>query len=210
MFVVSFRTNKRKMVAVLAAALVVVTAAVVVTRVHAASPTADCAGKKYSLAAQDNSQRIAFFKQFGWEVNSDPVSVQDIEIPQTFSDVYVNYNNIQQEQGLDLVPYAGKVCKQYVYEVTNYPQETTMRGTLLVYDGKVVGGDLSTPALDGFMTGFDGQMDSNDYTVGQPTLARETDGTLIIDNAAPAGTSSAEEAPNPASSQVPANAWPTD
>lgn len=209
MFVVSLRTNRRKTVAVLAAALVVVTAAVVVTRARAAAPTADCAGKKYSLAAQTNEERISFFKQFGWEVKSDPVSVQEIEIPQTFNDVYVNYNNVQQEQGLNLTPYQGKVCKQYVYEVTNYPQESTMRGTLLVYGGNVVGGDLSTPAIDGFMTGFDGQIDSDDYTVDQPTLARETDGTLVI-NSEPENSSGVEEAKKPASSQIPANAWPTD
>lgn len=84
-----------------------------------------------------------------------------------------------------------------------------MKGTLLVYDGNVVGGDLSTPALDGFMTGFDGQIDSDDYTAGQPTLARETDGTLVLDSSA-APSSPTKEAEKAPSSHIPANAWPTD
>ena len=209
MFVLSMKTNKKKTLAVLAAALVVVTAAAVIVRAHAAAPTAECAGKKYTLTADTNEARVAFFKQFGWQTGTEPVSVQDVSIPQKFNDVYTNYNNIQQEQGLDLTPYAGKVCRQYVYEITNYPQQDTMRGTLLVYGGRVVGGDLSTPALDGFMTGFDGQMDSADYSLSEPTLARETDGTLIL-SPGPDSTAPAEEANPSASSQVPANAWPTD
>lgn len=213
MFVLSFRTDRRKTIAVLAAALVVVTAVMVLTRLHQSAPTAECAGKKYSLAASTNAERIAFFKQFGWEVKAEPLSTQDVTIPQKFDEVYVNYNNIQQEQGLDLTPYAGKTCKQWIYEVTNYPQQESMRGTILVLNGQVIGGDLSTPALDGFMTGFDGQVESEDFSQGQPTLSRGLNGVLTLDSGtkkSSANTSSVEEAKKPVSSQIPANAWPTD
>ena len=66
MFVLSMKTNKKKTLAVLAAALVVITAVAVVVRVRAAAPTAECAGKKYTLTADTNEARVAFFKQFGW------------------------------------------------------------------------------------------------------------------------------------------------
>ncbi|MVB10979.1 hypothetical protein CAFE_16810 [Caprobacter fermentans] len=209
MFVISVKTGKRKTIAVLAAVLLVVTAAIVAVKLNNSAPEADNSGKKYSLAASTNEERIAFFKQFGWEVKPQSVSDGEVTIPQTFDDVYTKYNNIQQEQGLDLTPYAGKTCKQWVYEITNFPEQEIMRGTLLVYDGKVVGGDLCTPALDGFMTGFDGQLDSNDYGVNEPTLARGTDDALTM---APARTvsSEVEEAQSKASSEIPANAWPTD
>lgn len=197
------------MIAVLAAALVVVTAAIVAVKLVHSAPAADSGGKKYSLAASTNEERIAFFKQFGWEVKSQPIADGKVTIPQTFDDVYTKYNNIQQEQGLDLTPYAGKTCEQWVYEITNFPEQEIMRGTLLVYSGRVVGGDLCTPALDGFMTGFDGQLDSNDYGVNEPTLARAEDDTLTMAPAKQA-SSSVEEAQPKASSEIPANAWPTD
>lgn len=209
MFVLSVKTGKRKVIAILAAVLVVVTAAVVAVKLNRAAPTASSEGKKYSLAAGTNEERIAFFKQFGWEVNPEPVVATEIAIPQTFDDVYVQYNNIQQEQGLDLTPYAGKTCKQWVYEITNYPEQETMRGTILVYNGLVVGGDLCTPALDGFMTGFSGQINSSDYGENEPTLARGDDGSLTS-AAAESAASAVEEAQTEASSEIPANAWPTD
>lgn len=209
MFVISVKTGKRKTIAVLAALLVVVTAVIVTIKLNSSAPTANSDGEKYSLAASNNEERVAFFKQFGWEVKPEPVSDGEINIPQTFDDVYTKYNNIQQEQGLDLTAYAGKPCKQWVYEITNFPEQEVMRGTILVVDGRVIGGDLCTPALDGFMTGFSGQLDSNDYGVNEPTLARGEDGVLTM---APTKTisSAVEEASSKASSEIPANAWPTD
>jgi hypothetical protein len=158
MFVISVKTGKRKIVAFLAAALAVVTAVTVAIKLSHPTPAANIGGKKYSLAASTNEERIAFFQQFGWEVKPQPIADGEVTIPEKFDDVYTKYNNLQQEQGLDLTPYAGKTCKQWVYEITNYPEQKCMRGTLLVYDGRVIGGDLCTPALDGFMTGFDGQI----------------------------------------------------
>ena len=65
----------------------------------------------YSLKAEDNAQRIAFLEQFGWQVESDPVEMTDILIPQSFNETYQNYNAIQLEQGLDLTKYKGKSCR---------------------------------------------------------------------------------------------------
>lgn len=49
----------------------------------------------------------------------------------------------------------GKTVKRYTYIIHNYPDETDqVRANLLVYDGKVIGGDICTLALDGFMHGF--------------------------------------------------------
>lgn len=209
MFVISVKTGKRKIIAFLAAALAVVTAVTVAVKWSHSAPEAASGGMKYSLAASTNEERIAFFKQFGWEVKPQPIADGEVTIPQKFDDVYTKYNNLQQEQGLDLTPYAGKTCQQWVYEITNYPEQECMRGTLLVYEGRVIGGDLCTPALDGFMTGFDGQLSSSDYCANEPTLARETDDTLTF---APAETipSTVEETQAEVSSEIPANAWPTD
>ncbi len=209
MFVISVKTKKRKMIAILAAVLVVATAAFAAVKLSHSAPTASSGGKKYNLSASTDEERIAFFQQFGWKVNPSPVVAGEVTIPQKFDDTYTRYNNIQQEQGLDLTPYAGKTCRQWVYEITNYPEQEIMRGTLLVYGGRVIGGDLCTPALDGFMTGFGGQVNSKDYSANEPTLARENDGSLTMESANPVSSGVVEAKPK-ASSEIPANAWPTD
>lgn len=113
---------------------------------------------KYSLTANDADERIAFLKQFGWEVEPEPVEVTEVVIPNTFSDVYQQYNEIQKQQGLDLSKFGGVTCKRWVYRVLNYPEPgESVRATLLVADGRVIGGDISSVALDGFMTGFLGR-----------------------------------------------------
>lgn len=208
MLAVSIRSGKRKLFIALAAVLLVVTLAIVFTKAAGPASVAGSSGMKYSVDAATQEERVAFFNQFGWQVNAEPLSEKEVAIPQTFNDVYTNYNNVQLEQGLDLRKYAGKTCSQWVYEITNYPEEPSVRGTILVYGGKVVGGDLSTPALDGFMTGFSGQIASSDYALAGPALTRTEDGVLTMASAAPV-TSAVEEA-NPVSSEIPANAWPTD
>ena len=113
---------------------------------------------KYSLTAGDADERVAFLRQFGWEVEPEPVEVTEVVIPQEFGEVYQKYNELQKQQGLDLSRFAGKTCKRWVYRVVNYPEPgESVRATLLIADGRVIGGDLSSVALDGFMVGFLGK-----------------------------------------------------
>jgi opacity protein-like surface antigen len=216
MFVVSFKHNRKRLVITLAVAAAVAVGIWAAVSAHTAPPQAECAGRKYSLAASTNEQRVTFFKQFGWEVVSDPVDTGEVTIPETFNDIYLVYNNIQKEQGLDLQPYAGRTVEQWIYRITNYPQHSTMRGTILVFNGNVIGGDLSTPELNGFMTGFDGQkLNESGYNAPvTPTRGSMGQLTGIRTSSSQAGSlpsaSSAEEAKKPVSSTVPANAWPTD
>lgn len=106
-------------------------------------------------AAKTNDQRVEFIGAFGWEVNAEPAEVLEVIIPKDFDEVYKQYNSIQKLQGCDLEPLAGKRCKRYSYEVTNYPgRETGVRINLLVYKNKIVGGDVCSMDEGGFMHGF--------------------------------------------------------
>ena len=198
MFIFSVKADKRKICVILAAILLVVTAAVVLTKVHNSKPTAECAGVRYTLSAATNEERVAFFGQFGWKVAAEPIEIKDVTIPATFNNVYTNYNNIQKDQGLDLTPYAGKTCKQWVYAVTNYPQNTDVRATILVVDNRVIGGDLSTAALDGFMTGFKGEQVSDDMLEQMLTSSAPS-------SAAPAASKAPASSKAPAASKAPAS-----
>ncbi len=112
----------------------------------------------YSAASAE--ERLNFASRFGYTVNPEPYEVQEVKIPEEFDEVYKEYNNIQLEQGLDLTDYKGCSVKKWTYTITNYPgyeNTDTVRINMLVYKGRVIGGDVSSVAIDGFMTGFAGE-----------------------------------------------------
>lgn len=109
---------------------------------------------RYGIA-ETEADRIAFIKSFGWEVEDEEPEVSEITIPREFDEVYLNYNLIQKAQGLDLWDYVGCKVKRYTYKIINYPTgEEGVCLTLLVYNGCVIGGDVKSPRIDGFMHGF--------------------------------------------------------
>lgn len=143
----------------------------------------------FSTEGATADQRIAFLEQFGWEVEAEPLEVREIHIPEEFDDVYTRYNELQKSQGLDLLPYAGKTCRQWIYRVLNYPKSgEEVRAILLVYDGLVIGGDISSVKLNGFMTGFAGELE------GAESSQEETEAEDI----------------DVMTEEIPEDAWPTD
>ena len=111
------------------------------------------------LRAGNAAERLAFISQFGWDVAEDPVQVTEILIPAEFDEVYEKYNEIQKAQDLDLSLYAGKRVKKWTYAVRNYPgyegRADGIELNMLICDGTVIGGDVCSTELNGFMHGFD-------------------------------------------------------
>ena len=101
-----------------------------------------------------NEERVAYLQSFGWQVQTEPTETREVMIPAEFNDVYTAYNAMQKAQGFDLEPYAGESCTQYLYKVENYPNETEVYATLLVYGEHIIGGDVASTKVDGFMHGF--------------------------------------------------------
>ena len=96
-----------------------------------------------------------FIESFGWEVSQKPVEIKEIFIPKSFDAVYDRYNEeIQLPGGYDLRRYAGQKAVLYCYEVLNYPSDDAVFANVLVCDGTVIGGDICSSRLDGFMHGF--------------------------------------------------------
>lgn len=110
---------------------------------------------QYSLVAKTNEDRIKFLSQFGWEVEPDPIEICEIKIPSKFNEVYENYNSMQKDQGLDLSKYKEQNCTRYTYQVLNYKDAPGgIRANILVFNNKVIGGDICSIEIDGFMHGF--------------------------------------------------------
>lgn len=102
----------------------------------------------------DENARLDYINSFGWMVDGNG-SMEEIVVPQTFNDVYTQYNELQKQQGFDLSKYCGETVKQYTYRVLNHKsggEHVFLH--LLVQNDQVIGGDVSSTELDGFMQGF--------------------------------------------------------
>ncbi len=155
MFVFSLRANKKRIV-LMAVLIVSIALGLFLTR-NSNVPVTEDSG--ISLKASNAEERIAFLSQFGWEIDEEPVQVEEIVIPSQFDETYEKYNGIQLAQNMDLSLYAGKTAKKWTYTVKNYPgyqeDNSCIRANIIVYDGAVIGGDISSLEQGGFMHGFD-------------------------------------------------------
>ena len=104
---------------------------------------------------RSNEDRVAYLAEYGWDVSPEPVSTEELLIPDEMGDTYQEYLRLQQQQGFDLTQYAGKRVKRYTYEIYNYPSgEAGVQANLLVYRKTVIGGEVLSPRLDGFLHGL--------------------------------------------------------
>lgn len=214
MFVVSVKTGKKRMILMLAALLAVITAVLAAAKLLGSAQGAD------SLPdGETNGQRLAFLAGYGWEAEEEPVELREVMIPDEFDDVYLRYNEVQKAQGMDLLPYAGKTCSQWIYNVTNYPSDETVHASLLVLDGKIIGGDLSSTELDGFLCAFDGSAAELPWSVPQEGTASGESASSAPESAQSEGAESAASEEGMESSAaaeaadtgvIPDDAWPID
>jgi len=104
---------------------------------------------------KSNEDRLEYLASYGWQVKETPLATQELIIPGEFDESYTEYLSLQNEQGFDLEKYAGKRVKRYTYEITNYPTgESGAQLNLLIYRNTVVGGEVLSAELDGFLHGL--------------------------------------------------------
>ena len=115
---------------------------------------ANTAGAKASSAVKTEKARVAFLADCGWSVETPALKEETVLIPKQFNAVFETYNDLQKQQGFDLSRYAGKEVKLYTYKVVGSNLGENVIATLYVSGGNVVGGDVHSTALDGFMCGL--------------------------------------------------------
>ena len=156
MLIVTAKMPRRKLALGVAAAALVCCCAVALNfgqamtaREVSASALPDPRGVK------SNEDRIAYLSAYGWQVVSEPLASQELLIPTEMDEAYDEYLALQKEQGFDLEDYAGKRVKRYTYEITNYPTgEQGVQANLILYKNTVIGGEVLSPKLDGFLHGL--------------------------------------------------------
>ncbi|MBQ2842088.1 MAG: DUF4830 domain-containing protein [Clostridia bacterium] len=155
MFVYSVKTSKAKIAAVIAA-LAAVILAIVLVMGKGKEPAANDSAISYK--AENAAERTAFLSQFGWKISEDPAEISEVIIPADFDAGYLEYAEMNKAQGLDLEPYKGLRAKRWTYDILNYPgleNQAGVQANLLIYEGRIIGGDICSLDLGGFMHGFD-------------------------------------------------------
>jgi hypothetical protein len=108
-----------------------------------------------STAAKTTEQQVEMLGAFGYQVEAQPILIEEVIIPTEFDEQYTTYNEYQKMSGFDLLKYKGCRVKKYTYRVTNYSDTSTeVNANVLVYQDKAIGGDISSANLNGFVHGF--------------------------------------------------------
>lgn len=160
MFIYSLRASTVKLVGVICVALTVLIALIAFVPTYAISSQTSAGVDQevnYNYDKIKNAEdAVSFLSQFGWTVNAEPTEVKTVTIPAEFDKVFSAYNELQKEQGLNLTKYKNKEVTRYTFTVTNYESyDGTVYANVLVYRNRVIGGDICSADVTGFVHGFE-------------------------------------------------------
>ena len=91
----------------------------------------------------------------GWRIERKAMAVEKMTVPLQFDEEYMEYNKLQNQAGFNLEAYRGKVVARYTFKIVQQNGAETLRVNVLVFRGKVIGGDICTIELPGFMMPLD-------------------------------------------------------
>ena len=99
--------------------------------------------------------RAAYLKTLGWEVDPETESFRTVVVPKKLDGIMAQYNKLQLKQGYDLNSHLGESCRQYCYDITNYPGgQGKVVVSLYLQNGQIIAGDIHSTAVNGFMHGL--------------------------------------------------------
>ena len=102
--------------------------------------------KSSSIDGSTNSIRVEYLNSLKLYVDDASVLSKDIIIPESFTEVYKNYNKLQKKSGFDLSEYKGKKATVYTYKLNEINNVN-----IIVCNGQIIGGDISNIKLNGEM-----------------------------------------------------------
>lgn len=102
--------------------------------------------------ADTNKKRVDYINSLGLTIKSDTAAEKQVTIPQSFSSVYNNYNSLQKKADFNLEGFKGANVTLYTY-IIEPPKDYTGNWAcnILVYNGRIIGGDISSSELGGYM-----------------------------------------------------------
>jgi uncharacterized membrane-anchored protein YhcB (DUF1043 family) len=153
MFVWSVKASTLKFAAVLAvSAAAIGMLAVFLPKNEFRAQTASVKQISKKAAAEDDIKE--FLSAYGWEA-AELLDRAEVTIPAEFDSVYESYNTLQKKQDFDLSKYKRKTVDRYTYKINNYEgYNGTVLADVIVYKNKVIGGDICSADVNGFVHGF--------------------------------------------------------
>ena len=127
-------------------------AAVVAAALFFALAAALFALRAPASSLRSTEDRCAYLASLG--LRADPVSeeLRPVALPARFDALLEDYNALQLSQGFDLRAAAGRTCLCCSYDLVGFPDwDGRVIATLYLFRGRVIGGDVHTAAVDGFM-----------------------------------------------------------
>ena len=155
MFIFTAKLQRKRLVLGLAGALVLCAAVAVVMGSLSPATMAGSPSVPNPKKVKTAEDRVAYLEAYGWLVNPEPLAVEELLVPEEFDETYGEYLALQSSQGFDLTKYQGKKVKRYTYEILNYPTgESGVQVGILMYRNTVIGGEVLSPQLNGFIHGL--------------------------------------------------------
>ena len=152
MLICTVKFDKKKAVFWVIMAALVIIGIILLAGIHDRSGAAQTA-RSSSGTLRTEKARISYLAENGWEAESPALSKESVLIPRSFSPVFETYNDLQKEQGFDLSQYCGLEVDLYTYRLITSGVGDEVVAMLYLYNGTVIGGDIPSTALDGFMCG---------------------------------------------------------
>lgn len=106
----------------------------------------------FSQKLDSIEKQVNFLGSLGWEVDKEPITKTEVQIPSEFNETYLEYNELQKQQGLDLQKYRGKRATLYVYGVKNDESGTeNVTASIVIYKNKLIAADICVPEQNGLL-----------------------------------------------------------
>ena len=155
MFIYSVRASTLRFAAIVAVGIAVFAALFIFIPPY----EEEASGLEVAAVSYENiktdEQRRAFLASLGYEVDTSPCESVSVKIPREFDKIYAGYNEMQKVLGFDLSKYKNKEVERHTYTLASYDgYEGTVYANLIVYRGKIVGGDICSADAGGFVHGL--------------------------------------------------------
>lgn len=99
--------------------------------------------------------RLEYLTNLGWQVEPEPVSTLQLQLPDPLEEPYLTYNKLQKEQDFDLSELCGQRVTRYTYVVLNYPEHPEgVQLNLYLCEGLPAAGDVIVTGAGGFQAGL--------------------------------------------------------
>lgn len=94
-----------------------------------------------------NNNRVMYLESLGLMVDDSNVSSKEIIVPETFDEIYKEYNSLQKKAGFNLIYFKNKKVTLYTYDLCNKQEQAH----LIVYKNEIIGGDIADMNVNGGM-----------------------------------------------------------